>query len=524
MSVSGKIWRGTAFMSSANVLARVGTFLGNLAIIRLLGLDLLGELGLIESWLSVAMMFSIFGLSSAVTKYVSQFLESDPAQIGETAATAMVLGGVASAAVGSMVFLILGVPSVSRWVLGQAPGAGPTMEVLAQYAVILPCLVVLLTFKQLITGLLYGLQVFEVFVLVNVVIGAVSFPLSYLLVRWQGLWGALAVRGVLAIVEIALLAYPASRVLRQMGARLSLHRFRLNSRRLAAFGLPTFLGELVANPVQSVMLSVLAGQPGGIAQVGLVTTAQRMSSLASFVPGSMAATVMPVLSTEFGRGDFRRFRDGVLVALRMLWLTTLPVVLFLMAACPTVLGMLYGAEYVTASTVTLVFLILALLMGVNQSADRALAAANRMWLSTGNNVLWAVMFVPLALLFVPRGLALGYALALLTSFALYVMIQLGWLRRLFQVQLTQLLSLLSFSLLLGAVACLSAVYSSPPMQLIAAGMLALLTLLLQWRLFLTPQERQALARRIGQIWTRSLAFVRRIAGFDKPGKSDVHDG
>ena len=111
MSVSGKIWRGTAFMSSANVLARVGTFLGNLAIIRLLGLDLLGELGLIESWLSVAMMFSIFGLSSAVTKYVSQFLESDPAQIGETAATAMVLGGVASAAVGSMVFLILGCPA-----------------------------------------------------------------------------------------------------------------------------------------------------------------------------------------------------------------------------------------------------------------------------------------------------------------------------------------------------------------------------------------------------------------------------
>jgi O-antigen/teichoic acid export membrane protein len=510
-------------MSSANVLARVGTFLGNLAIIRLLGLDLLGELGLIESWLSVAMMFSIFGLSSAVTKYVAQYLESDPEQIGEITATAMVLGTVASAVVGFTVFLVLGVPNVSMWVPGQTAGAGPTMEVLTRYAVIIPCLVVLFTFKHLITGLLYGLQVFEVFVVVNVVIGVISFPLAYVLVRWQGLLGALAVRGVLTVVEIALLAYPARRVLRRMGANLSLNRFGLNSRRLTAFGLPTFLGELVANPVQSVMLSVLAGQPGGIAQVGLVTTAQRMSSLASFVPGSMAATVMPVLSTELGRGDFGRFRDGILVALRMLWLTTLPVVLFLMAACPTLLGMLYGSEYVTASTVTLLFLILALLVGVNQSADRALAAANRVWLSTGNNLLWTTMFVPLALFLITRGLALGYALAMLASFALYVMIQLGWLGRLFGVRLTKLLPLLSFSLPLIVVACVSAVYLNTPVQVIAAGILALFTLLLQWRLFLTTAERQAFGRRGGEIWTRGKAFAHRVVGSHESSNSDTYD-
>lgn len=510
-------------MSSANVLARVGTFLGNLAIIRLLGLDLLGELGLIESWLGVAMMFSVFGLSAAVTKYVSQYLESDPAQIGEITAAAMVLGSVASAVVGSIVFLVLGVPSVSRWVLGQAPGVGPTMDVLTQYAVIMLCLVVLFTLKQLITGLFYGLQVFEVFVVVNVVIGAISFPLSYFLVRWQGLLGALAVRGVLAIVEIALLAYPASRVLGHMGVRLSLNRFRLNSRRLASFGLPTFLGELVANPVQPFMLSILAGQPSGIAQVGLVTTAQRMSSLASFAPGSMAATIMPVLSTELGRGDFGRFRDGILVALRMLWLTTLPVVLFLMAACPSLLGVLYGSEYVAASTVTLVFLILALLIGVNQSADRALAAADRMWLSTGNNLAWAIMFIPLAILLIPRGLALGYALALLISFALYVMIQLGWLGRLFQVQLTRLLPLLCFSIVLVVVASVSAIHLDPPLQAFAAGTFALLTVLLQWRLFLTATERQAFGRRVGQIWTRGRAFAHRVAGAGEPRDSDARD-
>lgn len=522
MSVSGKIWRGTAFMSAANILARVGTFLGNLAIIRLLGLDLLGELGLIESWLNVAMMFAVFGVNAAVTKYVSHFLESDPEQIGEITATALVLGGISSILVGSIVFFALRVPRVSEWALGQSAGARPTVDILTQYAVVLPCLIVLFTIRQMIVGLFYGLQTFQVFVWVNIVIGAISFPVSYFLVRWQGLLGALEVRLVLIAVEIVLLAYPASRALRRMGARLSLQNFRLNSRRLVAFGFPTFVGQLVANPVQPLMLSVLAARPGGIVQVGLIATAQRLSSLASFVPGSMAATVMPVLSTELGRGDTRRFREGILVALRMLWLSTLPVVLFLMAACPTLLGVLYGSEYVAAWSVTLVFLMIALLIGVNESADRALAAANRMWLSTGNNLLWTLLFVPLALLLIPRGMALGYALAFLISFALYVMIQLGWLGRLFQVRLRPLLPLLAFSLLVIVVAWMFAIRLTSPAQIIAAGALMLLTLFLQWQLFLHGTERQAFRRRAWQIWTSCLAFAHQVARAGEPSDSDTH--
>jgi O-antigen/teichoic acid export membrane protein len=510
-------------MSGANILARVGTFLGNLAIIRLLGLDLLGELGLIENWLNVALMFAVFGVNAAVTKYVSHFLESDPDQIGEITATALVLGGVSSIVVGSIVFFALRMPGVSDLVMGPNAEAGPTVDILARYALILPCLIVLFTMKQIIIGLFYGFQTFEVFVWVNIVIGAISFPVSYFLVRWQGLPGALIVRGVLAAVEIALLAYAASRVLRRMGTRLSLRKVLLNSRWLVAFGFPTFIGQLVANPVQPLLLSYLATQPGGVAQVGLVTTAQRMASLASFVPGSMAATVMPVLSTELGRGDMRRFRDGILVALRMLWLSTLPVVLFLMAACPTLLGVLYGSEYAAAWEVTLVFLMIALLIGVNQSADRALAAANRMWLSTGNNFLWTLLFVPLALILIPRGWALGYAVAFLISFTLYVMIQLGWLGRLFQVRLMPLLPLLAFSLLVVVVAGMVAIRLTSPAQIIAAGALAFLTLILQWRLFLNGTERQALQRRLGQIWTRGLVLAHQVVRNGEPSDADIQD-
>lgn len=76
----------------ANILARIGTFLGNLAIIRLLGLDLTGQLGLIESWVGLITMFAVFGLNLAATKYVSQYLETDRERIGVITGTVLFWG------------------------------------------------------------------------------------------------------------------------------------------------------------------------------------------------------------------------------------------------------------------------------------------------------------------------------------------------------------------------------------------------------------------------------------------------
>jgi O-antigen/teichoic acid export membrane protein len=180
----------------------------------------------------------------------------------------------------------------------------------------------------------------------------------------------------------------------------------------------------------------------------------------------------------------------------MIWLSTLPVVLALMAAGPTLLGMLYGPEYVAAWPVTLLFLIMVLLAGVNESADRALAAAERMWLSTGNKLLWALLFVALALALIPRGMAMGYALALLLSFSLYVLVQLGWLRRLFRVRVASLVPLLALSAVFMAIAWLIAGRLVGPVQIVAAGALVLLAMALLWRLFLHSDEREALRQRV----------------------------
>lgn len=510
-SISGRIWRGTAWTSGANILARIGTFLGNLAIIRLLGLDLTGQLGLIESWVGLITMFAVFGLNLAATKYVSQYLETDRERIGVITGTVLFWGGALAIGVCAAGYLLLlNLPS---------PGLAPdtiwsTVQItLGGYFWLVLALVMMTSLRQLVAGIVYGLHAFRVFVWINLAVGLVSFPLSYGLTARYALAGALGSRLSIGVFELILLAIALQGSLRRLAIRISIKNgFFHHTRQLFNFSLPTLLGQLVVNPVQTFMFSFLATQPNGLAQVGLITTGQRLSSLTAFLPGAMATTVMPILSTEWGRGDRASFQQGVLSALRMLWLSSLPGVVFFLAATPTLLSLLYGPEFVVATTVTATLLVMQLLIAINETGDRILAAAGRMWLSTANNLIWLVLFLGFALILIPQAQATGYVLAYLLSFTIYICVQLGWLRQLFQLPLRPLVPLVLGTTLLIVLAYLIMSFIPPPWQLLGAVLLAGGTLMVLWRFFLLEIERQAIGRYLNQINAVSSIWVRWRSG------------
>lgn len=502
MSTSGKILRGTAFVTVAGILSRIGTFLGSLVIIRLLGLEQVGVLGLLESWLSLASLFALVGLGVATTRYVATSLADDTAMIGAYAGAAMLLGFVFS--------IVTGV--VSYYAIRLAPGltapdlsnlVATTRWFVLTHALLVFSILVTMTLREIGSALLQGMQLFQLFVYINLAIGLLNLPVSYLLVRTYGLTGAMQSRLILTSIELILLLAFAFHSMRHMETRFSLSKWQTTSHRLLAFGLPTFAGQLIANPVRTFMITLLAAQPGGALQVGLLTTAGRIVGLANFVPGSMAVVIMPILATEW-RHQRERFSDLVQTTLRMIWLASLPFTVFFLGATPTILNGLYGAEYVAASAITFLLLIVVLLTSINETSDRTLAAANRQWLSTGNNLVWAILFWLMGLVLVPRYMGIGYSVALLVSFGLYVALQLGWLRRLFQVSLRPVPPLSALSLIGIFFAWWIAALNPSLLQIFLSGLLAVIAVVVEWRVFLDREEQDAFRRRAKQ--TR-LAFV-----------------
>lgn len=496
MSASDKIIRGTAFVTIANILSRIGTFLGSLIVIRLLGLEQVGMLGLLESWLSLASMFALFGLGVATTRYVATSLVEDNRLIGAYSGAAILLGLIFSVVTGVVAYFVIRLaPGPVNFDTSDLIGA--TRWFIMTHVLLIFSLLVTMTMREIGSAILQGLQLFQLFVYVNLTIGLLSLPVSYLLVRAYGLVGALQARLVLTSVELCLILVLVLHSMQRMETRFTLNMWQTTGRRLIAFGLPTFIGQLIANPVRTFMITLLAAQPAGAVQVGLLTTAGRIVGLANFIPASMASVIMPILATEWQR-QRERFGQTIQTTLRMLWLASLPFTLLFLGATPTILSELYGSEYVAASMVTFLLLVVVLLASINETSDRTLAAANRQWLSTGNNLVWTVLFWLLGLVLVPRYLGLGYAIALLVSFGLYVALQLGWLWRLYQIPLRPLLPLTALSLSGVFFAWWIAMLTTGLLQFILSGLFALLAAVIVWYWLLSREEQNAFHRRARQ--------------------------
>src|SRR5262245_46976218 len=508
MSLKRKIWEGTFFISKATLQDHTGTFLANGAMIRTLSQELVGQLGLIESWLSLIGIFASLGLSVAVTKYLPEYLETDRHKVGSVAGTSIVLTillsgfGVLVAAVGFRVGL-LGVTAQAQ-------------KVLSAYSLWFFGLIVTANIRQILSAILYGFQSFRVFIMPNIVVGLLSVPATYFLVKWRSLHGALEARMFLTLVESLLLMYALFILTKRLQIRFSVHGFVQHSRELLGFGIPNCIGQVGVTPVQSAFMSLLAAQPGGLNQLGLLTTANRLCALANFLPGSMASTLIPVLAGEWGKGRRESFRDGTLTAIRMLWIICIPIVLFFLVLSPNLLVWLYGEQYRGAWPIAFGLLLVVFLASVNETADRALAAAGRVWLSTANKFVWAALFAGMAIWFVPRFQAIGYTGAFLVSFAAYVGLQLWWVRRLFETDLSALRSLLWLSLALVVPTALIANVSNPALQIILAALMILSALFILWTKILAASERQALLGQISRACGVALGYSGRALRFLKP--------
>lgn len=479
-------------MTLAGLISRLGTFAANVVVIRLLGLDMVGRLGVIESWLSLLAMFAIFGINAALTRHVAYYRHREPDRLGELVLSAFCLGIVLSFLVDAFFFLATSSSTMGAWASSFRP-LNIVRDILVAHTPVVMALVLVSTLRSLFAGLINGLQQFALFAWVSIITGVISLPIYYVMARWRGLDGVLVARLVLAAIEIFVMFIISRPARRNMGTKLTLRGFSSNSRLLLGFGSATFVGQIASNPVQTFMTSLLAAQTGGIMQVGLLTAANRLVGLANFLPGSMAAVTMPVLATEHGKEVPSQFGDSVAKAIRVMWISGLPIFIFFMSISAQVLPLLYGPAYALGSAVAFISLLIALLGTVNQGADSALAAANRQWISTTTNFIWAIMFLLLGVVLVPNYLAIGYVAAWLISLGLYLVLELGCLRLLFNAPLRSLFPITILTSISVAAAFVVARYAYSLISAIGLGTLvALLCILLIWRWVLAHSERYRL--------------------------------
>ena len=418
-SLRARFTLGIAWSLAGAVVSRGFLLAASVACARSLGKEGFGALGMIQSTAGMFGIFAGLGLGLTATKYVAEFRRQDPAKAGRilalSASAALVFGGVIT------LLLILLAPFLAKNVLATPQLAAPLA--------IGSGLVFFGAMNGAQTGALAGFEAFKTIARVNVLSGAASFPLIVVGV-WRGglqgaIWGSFAALAInWALNNRALRRECANANISYQFA--SCHR---ELRILHRFSLPAFLASIVVGPAIWVCNALLVHQPQGYAELGIYAAADKWRLLILFVPTSVFAMVLPVLSNLYGEGNSVGFRKVFRANLQLNASLALLAALLIAAFAAPIMA-IYGNSFRGGRLVLIVLAFSALPEALNAILGQPLIAAHLMWWRFAFDLLLVAVLVTLARVLIPKwgalGLAVSYGLAYaVTSLGLFLFLHEG---------------------------------------------------------------------------------------------------
>jgi O-antigen/teichoic acid export membrane protein len=391
---NGMFWN---FMSI--VLSRGLGLLVSVVVVRLLGKESFGRLGIVIGTAALFQAFASVGVAITTTKYVSEHRITNPIKAGHIIAlsnlTAVVTG----------VLMAIALAILSPWLASH---------VLAEPLLTIPLLIVcptllLGTFNGVQNGILTGLEAFKTTARLGVLTTVVGAPILAVGVWYGGIpggaWGLVGQ----SLVTTVLNQISVRSAMRQAGVWPIYQGCMEQWPVLVHYSLPAFLGGLMVGPVNWACNALLVNQPHGYAEMGIYNATNQWFSAIMFIPSVLAPVLLPMLSERAGVNDRAGSRTILWYAVGGLATVAVPACVVLCLASKPIMA-LYGPEFSSAWPTMIVVVVTAVLLAIMAPVGNILAASARMWISLSMNLGWAVVFIGFTLLLVRWG-AFGLAAA-----------------------------------------------------------------------------------------------------------------
>lgn len=416
-SLRGRFARGAVWSLIGAVISQGSSLAASIITARLLGREEFGEYGMIQSTVGMLGVFAGLGLGLTATKYVAEFRTSDPQRAGRIialgCAVALVSGGL----------LALGLLAYAPLLAAKTLNAtGLTDELRIASAMLF-----LNALNGAQTGALAGFEAFRAIARINMVRGVIALPVTVAAVLLWRLPGAIWALAVTAAVTCCL----SQVTLRHRCAALGLHpRFSsgwAERRVLWSFSTPAFLSGALAGPAIWAANTMLVNQPGGYADMGVLSAANQWRSAIVFVPSVLAQLALPLLSSLHGKRDASRYRKA------LWWNLVLTAAAATAVALPVALGApqimrLYGRGFQQGWFVLVLSAATGVISCTNAVVGVAIFSAGSVWVGLAFNAMWAAVLLAGCYYFIPTSLALGLAGSLFGAYVAHTAWQAAYLR------------------------------------------------------------------------------------------------
>lgn len=393
---------GWSFLAA--VIARSANLLAMVICARILSREQFGEIAIIQSTVGMFGPIAGLGLSMTTTKFLAEYRDSDRERasriLGLSFSAAVVAGALMTGA------LIVLAPWLATTGLASPGLRKPLIEASG--------LLLLGVVEGVEIGALTGLEAFSRIARVSAWNAVLTVPVVAFLAHRNGAPGAIAGLTIALAWSCVLNGIILRGECRKRGVRFTASGWTSEWRVLSHFSLPSYLSGIFIAPVTWITSALLVKQPGGLAEMGLYSAADRFRFLLIFVPLSVSRIAVPALTRFRAAGDHGGYRDAFYWNVGFGILTTAPPAL-LCALLARPLMSWFGKSFAQGWPVLAILAISAVPAVLNTQLGAALLSADRAWARSGTDAVLATLFLLGAWWMIPvwkaAGLALAFAIA-----------------------------------------------------------------------------------------------------------------
>ncbi|MDH7513864.1 MAG: oligosaccharide flippase family protein [Clostridiales bacterium] len=389
-----------------NTVARVLSGIGTILLARILGPRGLGELGIVESTVAMFAVYGAFRLGNTAVRYVARYRVQDPEKASRVLKLALSTSLILCSIMGITIALLSKYIAIHS--LKNADIAGSIA--------IGGALLFFLTYGNITQQALAGFEDFRSIARVNFWRGILTLlgplPLAYFLGVHGALWGLVLSSAVLLPVISHYLH--VNSVKAGFINRTSISSAIKELPVLWQYSLPGFFVLAVMTLTIWISNVILARQLNGFAELGIFQGAHAWERLITFIPGSMARVMLPILSETHGRRGDDEFKKAVSLQLEAVCMFTVPLAIAMIGFTRPLAG-IFGRKFIGMEQVLPFLAVSAVLFSVNEAIRVIYEGMSRQWTSFVMYVSWGGALITACYVLVPsmgaEGLALSYLIA-----------------------------------------------------------------------------------------------------------------
>jgi O-antigen/teichoic acid export membrane protein len=351
-------------------MAQGATFLTNILVANLLGLEVFGQYSIILSTLLTVVGITQLATGLTATRYVAELRFRDKPRAGR------ILG------LCSTVALVAGVGATAALSISSSWLASVVLNVpqAAQGLLIASAFVLFSVMNAYQTGALAGLESFQTLARLGAVSAVVQLAAT---VGLAGLWG---LDGALVgfVLAAALRWWLHARAIRSEAETIGIRVIRrgLGKERsvLFRFALPAAISGISTLPALWLANAFLVRQPNGLSEMALFAAANNLRILVLFLPNLLNGVGTSLINNQLSAGDRNEYSKVFWMNVSLTSAATIAAAAVIAFTGPAVLR-LYGQDFVSGYPVLLVLLGATVLEGVALGPYQVIQSRERMWLS-----------------------------------------------------------------------------------------------------------------------------------------------